>query len=261
VSKALHSDERADLYVLASANGAGAETKLLLVPDTNTDGSAEAHRLTDWWKVQSPQLLRVITVQSVQHAQRNWTAATLETRGRHLENESLVEATENSLKRLFRSMLELVHRGQRVRMYPDFNARLSWLATDDTAICTLLPLNGPLPSEADQVALTAKGFFRFATGIDPKTDTGRVPALLSWSKFAGEDLSRLVTRCISPSNPQVAITTLAGLASALGLRVGTESAAASSETRSISPSAAKGRGLDKVAGMHSLKELLRSVRS
>ena len=255
VSRALHSDERAELYVLGSSNGN--ETKLLLTRNTDVDGAGEARRLTDWWAVQSPQLLRVLTVQTVQHAQDNWTAAALETQGRHLENENLIEASEDSLKRLFRSMLELVDRGRQVRMSPDFNASLSWLASDESAICTLLPLDGPLLAENNQVALTAKGFFRFATGIEPSVQAGRTPALLAWSKFGGEDLSRIITRCIAPSSPQLAITTLSGLRNALGLPTASGASAGSLEPGTLSPPAAAGRGLDKVAGMHVLKEMLR----
>lgn len=255
VSRALHSDDRAELYVLAPSNGN--ETKLFLTRNTDADGAGDTHRLTDWWAAQSPQLLRVLTVQTVQHAQRNWTAAAVETRGRHLENQNLIEASENSLKRLFNSMLELVDRGRQVRMYPDFNASLSWLASDESAICTLLPLDGPLPPEVDQVALTAKGFFRFATGIEPNAQAGRTTALLSWSKFSGENLSRLIARCLAPSSPQVAITTLSGLRNALGLPTTSGSPAGSLEPGKTTPPAARGRGLDKVAGMHVLKDLLR----
>ena len=136
--------------------------------------------------------------------------------GRRLEDESLTEAKQTSLKRLFHAMLDVVDRGLSVQMYPDFNPSLAWLATDEGAMCTLLPLDGPAPSEVDQVRLVAKAFYRFATGIERGQLAGGVPSLLRWSKFGGEELSRIVDRCLAPASSNACITTLAGLNNALG---------------------------------------------
>jgi transitional endoplasmic reticulum ATPase len=88
---------------------------------------------------------------------------------------------------------------------------------------------------------------------------GGVPPLLRWSKFGGEELSRIVDRCLAPGSSKAAVTTL----SALNIALGRERAAElnyegrSSTVATAPPSFAKGKGLDKVAGMHALKELLR----
>lgn len=253
VVKVLHADERCELYVLGSPEG-GNETKLLLVRSANGQRSAQAGRLVDWWAVQSSQLLTVRQVLDAEHSPPNWIAAALEIRGRCLENENLTEAREGTLKTLFRSMMELVDRGQRVQMYPDFNPCFAWLATDETAICTLLPLDGSLPPELEQVRLAARGFYLFATGVEPSATPGPTPALSRWSKFGGEELSRIVERCLAPVSPQAGITTLFGLDKALGRKKTDGPSASSPETP---PSSAQGRGLDKVAGMHVLKDLLR----
>jgi transitional endoplasmic reticulum ATPase len=88
---------------------------------------------------------------------------------------------------------------------------------------------------------------------------GRVPALHRWSKFAGEELSRIVDRCLAPPSLKIGITTLSGLNNALGRKrtEGLNSPDSSSEVRATPPSCAAGQGLDKVAGMHALKALLR----
>jgi AAA+ superfamily predicted ATPase len=254
--KALHSDERCELYVLGSPQGES-ETKLLLVRSENGRRTAETGRLVDWWAIQSPQLLTVQHVLDAEQAPPNWIAAAVEIRGRCLENENLTEAREGSLKTLFRSMMELVDRSQRLQMYPDFDPCLTWLATDETAICALLPLDGPLPPEVEQVQLAARGFYVFATGIEPSLMPGRTPALLRWSKFGGEELSRIVERCLAPVNPQAAITMLSGLDRALGRKKTNGLSANSSDVPATPQSSAQGRGLDKVAGMHVLKALLR----
>jgi len=252
----LHSDGRYELYSLAASSTG--ETTLLLV--RRPDGRpTETQRLADWWAIQPPQVLTVLQVLSPDESSPNLSAAALELRGRRLENENLTEGKEGSLKRLFHSMLDLVDRGLFVHMYPDFDPSLTWLSADEAAMCTLLPLDGPLPSEVDQVRLVASGFYRFATGIELGQPTGGVPALLRWSKFGGEELSRIVDRCLAPPNPKIGITTLSGLNNALG-RERTEalnSQDRSSEVRPTPPSTAQGQGLDKVAGMHALKALLR----
>jgi hypothetical protein len=55
----------------------------------------------------------------------------------------------------------------------------------------------------------------FAEQVDVLKDN--IPDLLRWSKFGGEELSRVVDRCLAPgSSPKVSITTLIGLNNALG---------------------------------------------
>jgi transitional endoplasmic reticulum ATPase len=156
-------------------------------------------------------------------------------------------------------MLDLVDRGLSVQMYPDFDPSLSWVSADEAVMCTLLPLAGPPPAEVDQVRLVAKAFYRFATGIEPGQLAGGVPALLRWSKFGGEELSRIVDRCLVQTSLKTGITTLSGLNNALGRErtVGLNSQDSSPAARTTPPSSAQGQGLDKVAGMHALKELLR----
>ena len=256
VARVLHADERCELYSLASSGGS--ETTLLLVQCP--EGSPPvAPRLAEWWTTQPPQVLTVLQVLTTEESPANSSGAVLALRGRRLEDESLTEAKQGSLKRLFHAMLDVVDRGLPVQMYPDFNPSLAWLATDEGAMSILLPLDGPTPAEVEQVRLVAKAFYRFATGIEHGQLAGGVPALLRWSKFGGEELSRIVDRCLAPASSKACITTLSGLNNALGRErpEGLNSQDSSSKMRSTPPSSATGQGLGKVAGMHALKELLR----
>ena len=252
VAKALHSDERCELYSLVTG-----ETALLLVRRPNGP-PPEVSRLVDWWTTQPKQLLQVRHVLSAIESPPNSCGAVLALRGRRLEGESLTEATQGSLKRLFHAMLDVVDRGRSVQMYPDFDPSLAWLAVDEATMCTLLPLNGAIPPEVDQVRVVARAFYRMATGIEPGQLTTGAPALLRWSKFGGEELSRIIDRCLAPADSRASITTLQGLNDAVG-RVRAEGQSpedGSSDIRSTTPSPI-GQGLDKVAGMHALKDLLR----
>jgi AAA+ superfamily predicted ATPase len=250
VTKVLHTDSKCELYGLLSSD-AGEKALLLL-------WSPETHRLTNWLNAQHPRALSVLRVLSVEECPANASGFVLELRGRRVDDESLKTAEEGSLRRLFHSMLDLFERGQSVHMYPDFNPSLSWDLGDEGILCTLLPLDEQTLSEADQVRLVAKAFYRFATGIEPEQLKGNVPALLRWSKFGGEELSRIVDRCLAPSNPKESITTLIGLNNALGrFKPENMSQGNATDRSSPPPSSVTGQGLDKVAGMHVLKELLR----
>lgn len=253
VAKALHSDERCELYSLVTG-----ETALVLVRRPNGP-PPEASRLVDWWTTQPTQLLEVRHVMSVMESPPNSFGAVLALRGRRLETESLKGEKQDTLKQLFCAMLDVVDRGLPVKMYPDFDPSLVWLSADGGTMCTLLPASGSVPPEVDQVRLAARAFYRFATGIELGQLTTGGPTLLRWSKFGGEELSRIVDRCLAPASFKACITTLDGLSFALG-RATVEVPnfqGGSSNMRSAPPVSATGHGLDRVAGMHALKELLR----
>jgi AAA+ superfamily predicted ATPase len=254
VAKVLHSDRKCELYSLLSSDAG--ETALLLF--WSPYGSPETTLLTNWLNAQHPRVLSVLRVLNSEECPAKASGIVLELRGYRVDDENLKTAEEGTLRRLLHSMLDLVERSQPVHMYPDFNSSLSWQSGDEGILCTLLPLDEQSLSEADQVRLVAKAFYRLATGIEPEQLKGDVPALLRWSKFAGQELSRIVDRCLAPSNPKESITTLTGLNNALGrFKTGNISQGNATDRPSTPPSSVTGQGLDKVAGMHILKDLLR----
>lgn len=256
VTKVLHSDERCELYELFP--NSSAQSILFIAPCLDPSLS-EMRRLADWWNIQPPEILKVRKTLTATESPTNSCGAVLTVQGRRLEDEKLLEIKQGTLMRIFHAMLDTVDRGLTVQMYPDFDPSLTWLAADEMGIGTLLPLIGPVPSEVDQVRLVAMAFYRVATGIEPRQLAGDIPALLRWSKFGGEELSRIINRCLSPTSPREAITTLARLNSALGREseAGVTSEDDSSKVGSTPPTLATGQGLDRVAGMHELKQKLR----
>ena len=251
IAKILHSDERYELYGLHESDVS--KTTLMLV--RGTAGSRDnTSRLADWWAIQPSQIVTVLQLLDPEESPPNMDAAVLELHGRCLEDEDLREATEGTLRQYLNLMLDLIDRGLAAGMYPDFKPSLTWLSVDDTAMCTLLPIGGPPPSERDQVGLVASSFYRFATGIEVDPLMGEAPVLTRWSKYGGEELSRIVRRCLAPADPRAAITTLSVLSKALGRTTGEVSGPV--EIPVLAPPSAQGTGLDKVAGMHELKELL-----
>lgn len=256
VRNVLHCDDRCELYSLDSP---GTHKAVLLLVRHCADPVTEMGRLQRWWAAQDPQILTLRLSVDANVCPRNSSGAVLELNGCRLEDQSFTDATEDALKRLFRSMLDVVDRGLAVEMCPDFNPGLAWMGADESTICTLLPLNGNVPSEADQVRHVAIGFHALVTGIQSEPSVSSLPPLARWSKFSGGELSRVVDRCVATGASKSRIATLAGLKNALGCENKKDPnshgvSAASSSTASIP---AVGQGLDKVAGMHALKELLR----
>ena len=87
---------------------------------------------------------------------------------------------------------------------------------DQNSLCTLLPLESNLPSEAEQVRRVARAFFSIATGIDSEQLTDGKTSLSRWSKFGGQELSELVERCLTRVTSKSAVLTLGGVNRLLG---------------------------------------------
>lgn len=250
----LHAEQRYELYELEDTN----QSLLLL---NRTGHNVELERLNNWLKAQEPRVVKDIQPLPVGLPSAAHAAVVVVVAGRCIADIDLVNAAEEQLRTLIGNMLQCVHRSQATNMFPDFASRITWEASDAEALASFLPLDGRMPSEPDQVRLLATAFYRLATGIDPTLITNGPPDLKSWSKFCGEGLSRLVGRCLAPSAPRDAITTLSALAAALTRLGGAETVLKVANSRPSEPMTelsldACGSGLAKVAGMQGLKALL-----
>ncbi|MDQ2949939.1 MAG: ATP-binding protein, partial [Acidobacteriota bacterium] len=120
----------------------------------------------------------------------------------------------------------------------------------------LLPSETSPSTPADQVRDVAQAFYRLVTGMEYTKRASGPPTLLRWARYAGEELSRVVDRCLAPPDEKSRIASIPRLNSALG-RQGEISDVLMECPRRPHPPDAQKQGLDKVAGMQSLKELLR----
>ena len=255
VNKVLYSDSNCELYTLAA--GDSNASSLFLVRNLS-DYESEKRRLLEWWASLPSQIISVVRTLAADESPANFICAVITTHGSSLAL-PLTGASQAGLLALLCSMLDAVDVSAVLGGFPDFNPFLSWLAADGLKIGTLLPLKSPAQSEVDQVRILAKSFYRFATGIEPDLTKGSVPSFLGWSKFGGEELARIIDKCLAPTNSKASITTFDALSKALGRKgLGQRSLAENaSEPDQTTPSSKKTQGLEKVAGMHSLKELLR----
>ena len=253
ISKALHADAHFEVYAL---DASGDDLSVLLLARGTTADSAEQKRLSAWWASQISSVLREAQWLPEKDSPPSAMAALIHLRGRRLDAATGSNADDASLRRVLYALLDLVQRGTSAGMYPNFRLSLLWVATDQSEIATLLPLDGEIPSAAEQVQLVASAFYQLATGIDIWEIEGDIPPLRSWSPSVSPELARVVDKCLAGSGSKGRITSLSMLDRELGRSVA-QPAGADHEDKSRSGTvSASGRGLDKVAGMHDLKALL-----
>lgn len=254
IRRVLHAEQRYEIYEL---DGPG--QRLLLLKRNGL--GLERERLAEWLKAQDPRVVKDVHPLLSGFMSAAHSAAVVTVAGQRLTDLALVNASEERLTKLFNAILQSAKRALATEMFPDFAPGLIWEASEDSALSSLLPLDGPAPSESDQVHKLASAFYLLATGVDPLLTTGGPPLLKNWSKFAGEGLSRLIDRCVAPATPRDAITSLSALAASLarlgGPNLATTGVRSEPEntTAAMSPDAG-GSGLAKVAGMQELKALL-----
>jgi hypothetical protein len=249
VSRALHVEGDVELYELAPSDQF--RGVLLLVK------SIESDRVGVWLGGQDPRILTVIRPLTTSECPAGWRGFALSLRGRSLAATDEGASPARS-EQLLQGLIQLVERTRGLGMFPRLAPAFTWDLQVDGVVCALLPRDGaPLP-EGEQVREVARGLYRFVSGIDPADVGGSPPPLAQWSKFASQELSRVIERCLSPASPREALTTFAALSKTVG-RSTTASEAGGpgiGGTTTASAASAFGRGLTKVAGMRALKELL-----
>jgi hypothetical protein len=254
ILNAIYVDNGREIYNLKLSNSAATNLVLLHSAD-NTSPSLD--RITRWLTVQDSQIVTVLKVLQAHESPPNTRCLVLSLSGKCIKEIKLTDASESNLKDLFFGMIDLVEKSQPEHMCPNFETSFVWQSSDGSKLCTLFPLEDAEASESDLVQIIAKAFYRLATGVDSSNETAELPPLSRWAKFGGERLSNIVGRCLTTTNPKVRITTLDALNHALG-RVGIDKSSqeVTSDRSSDFESSRMRQGLDNVAGMHILKELL-----
>jgi ATP-dependent 26S proteasome regulatory subunit len=210
---------------------------------------ADKESLEKWWSAQPEEVLKAVKTLDSATVHLSNPAAVLKMAGDQVSQLDLPYQSDTNLRSLFLSVLNSVDRGRKIGITPNLSPSLTWVVQNNEALFPILPLQEVVASEADVVRYASKAFYALATGISPQLQT---PSIQGWARFASDELSRIVSRSLQSGDSKTAITTLAALYRALGKEAG-------AETGGISPAPAvspAGQGLEKVAGMHVLKELL-----
>jgi AAA+ superfamily predicted ATPase len=253
ITNALHADDRFEVYSLDST---GADFAVLLLARGIAAASTEAGRLSEWWTSQTSSVLRQANWLPATDSPPNTLAASINLHGSRLDATAFAKADDATLRRVLYALLDSARKVAPSAMFPDFRLPLLWRGIDELEIVALLPLEDSVPSGADQVRLVAASFYQLATGIDVWELEGEIPGLRSWSRSAGTELARVIDRCFVDAKSKDRITSLSMLDRELGRAVPEPTGSADEPASRITTVSAAGRGLDRVAGMHELKELL-----
>lgn len=238
----LHVDDSIEIYSLGTTENR--ESLLIL------HSYADQMKLENWWSAQPSQIMETGEAFDARKVHLNTSATVLRVSGIQAEQLNLKNESDASLRALFLSILDAVERGRLVGMSPNFSSSLTWVKSDKNVVCPLFPLQETIANESDQVHHAVKAFYLLATGVSPNLQSDRIPSIQSWAKFAGDELARVVSRSLQPSDTKAAISSFASLYRALGKEADIE---VNDTVSAVSPG---GQGLEKVAGMHALKELL-----
>ncbi len=251
IAKALHTEEQLELYSL----GFDGPQETMLFIANSPDSWESCKSFEEWWAVQPPHVLKLREMLNPLEAKDSCCAVLL-VEGRNLASESFSDAEETRLRQLLGALLDLVDHGLKIGMFPDLDPSLMWMANDGATLCALRSVPVSALSAIEQVRSVGRAFYSIAGGIDAGKQQGTLAPLSRWAKFAGDELSSVITRCLAPSGSKSQITSLSGLSSTLKRE--RESASIEKGSVGAEPKRSDGEatGLGKVAGMHALKELL-----
>jgi SpoVK/Ycf46/Vps4 family AAA+-type ATPase len=252
VARALHVDQRCELYEL---NVTGDRRQLLLLAPTRGSTAIPSQALEAWWHLQPPNVMSEPRILKSAECPVNMTGGVFTTLGSLLEGETRMEDNPAALTQLCHAVLDLVERTLPNGKFPDLDPSLTIASSDFKSVASLLPQLGALRSEGDLVRLIAAAFYRYASGIDALSAKDGVPPLAQWAKSASKEIAAAVDGSLGPVDPKLRVTTLSRFGTLLGRTK--FSATRPDGVKVAAQIGPGGSGLDRVAGMHALKALLR----
>jgi Cdc6-like AAA superfamily ATPase len=176
--------------------------------------------------------------------------AFFETSGTLIAEHYYREATSSEVRQALEALLDSALKTAALGVIPSFDPGLTW-ATREGAVTSLLPTI--ITSEEEGVRKLASAFYRLLTGIDVSHRTNPAP-LSQWFRNAGPEMSRILSDCLLDEKGKQKTRSFAKLESDLG-RIPLQ-CSASILDKPKPERLDRASGLAKVAGMHSLKDLL-----
>jgi AAA+ superfamily predicted ATPase len=246
IGKVLYSDGSAEIYELGSADD---NTRNALVVCKSTSQES----LRKWLSDQPNELIQFARIVDAGDIPSGAAAALVTITGRSLDGNCVRDDSDSELRALFGAIIAAVERSRAIDMFPDLNPFFIVMSPGNQKIGTLIPSEGSVCDEPVQVSLVTKAFCTIATGVTPPLEPNGPYAFQNWAKFASTDLARVVDRCLQGDGSKAAICTFAALKKALG----DELQCACDLPEQGGAVRAGVSGLDRVAGMHTLKKLLR----
>jgi AAA+ superfamily predicted ATPase len=248
IEQVLHTDERMEIYGLASNRGL--RQVLLLQRD---DGAA----CLEWWSGLTGTTIRVENIVNVFDLPGFSAGVRLSVSGEYMDGATYVSSSSEDLESLLFGLIDCVTTSQSSGLFPNLSQFVCWRGGDGS-VHAAVPLAHIPSSERDAVSYLARRFFTMASGIKIDDNTSNVPPLSQWCRGAGGKLSQAIAACLNLERGRRTIGTFAELNSELGRQKDSGSKEEWRHTSMDSGPSKESNGLNKVAGMNELKALLRA---
>ncbi|MBS1822252.1 MAG: ATP-binding protein [Acidobacteria bacterium] len=241
VEKALYVSDEIEVYAIQSSTVTAPEVLAL---------SVSIEGLREWWASLEGAPLAFKGFYDHPPSLKLPIGAFFETSGTFITEHYYRQITSSEVREAFEAVLDSALKTAALGLIPSFAPGLTWAATEGV-VTSLLPTI--ITSEEEGVRKLASAFYRLLTGIDVSHRTNPAP-LSQWFRNAGPEISRILSDCLLDEKGKQKTRSFAKLESDLG-RTPLQSSASilgTSEPERLD----RASGLAKVAGMHSLKQLL-----
>ena len=248
IEKVLHVDECMEIYGLSS--NSDLHQVLLLQRKDAAD-------CLKWWSDLTGTILKVENILNVVAIPNFSAGVRLSTNGEYMDDATHISRDSEELESLLFALIDCATTPQPSGLFPNLSQYACWRGAD-RSIQAAVPLAPTPTSEKEAVRYLAGRFFTMTSGIRIDDNLSNVPPLSQWCRGAGSKLSQIVGACLNFERGKRSISTFSELNSELerqkDLSAKEERLYVSADTSSSKES----DGLDKVAGMHELKALLRA---
>jgi AAA+ superfamily predicted ATPase len=248
IMRVLHTDASLELYSLSS--GPHRQETLLLLRD-KPEASLE------WCRHLTTGAIKVENILDARKILGFTAGVRLSVLGEYMGGLSYIASEPAELETLLFALIDCVTQRAPDGLFPNLAPFACWRG-EDGSINAALPLPEAPSSEAEAVRYLSKIFFTLVSGVKLEPRATTIPPLSQWCRGAGGNLSQAIAKVLNNESGKRGIDSFAQLSTVLG-RPETSDLTEDWLSRKSNASTSVGRaGLDKVAGMHELKNLLRT---
>ena len=247
ISKVLHSDDSLEIYSLSSATE---RFEVLLLSRENPEENLR------WWQHMAA---TAVTVENIIDSRKTLgftSALRFSVLGEYMGGLSYLTCDPAELEALLFALIDCATHRAAPSLFPNLASFACWRGEDGSVIAALPLLESP-KSEAEAVRYVSQIFFTLVSGVKVE-HRGVVPPLSQWCRGAGGRLSEAISKVLNNESGKRGIDSFAQLSTALGRQEAPSQTEVWPKSALDLETSPERSGLDKVAGMHELKNLLRT---
>lgn len=247
ILRVLHSDDSLEIYTLSSATDR--QEVLLLSRD-----KAEVN--LEWWRHLAATAMTVENIIDIRKTLGFTAGVRLSVSGEYMGGLSYITCETAELEALLFALIDCATHRAASNLFPNLTPFACWRAKDGS-INTALPLLESPSSEVEAVRYVSQIFFTLVSGVNVEP-RATIPPLSQWCRGAGGRLSQAISKVLTNESGKRGIDSFAQLNTVLGRQEAPTLTQGWPKRTATLETTIERSGLDKVAGMHELKNLLRT---